>query len=366
MSYIVIAAEDEYEQNVLDNYHIKTEGVFCWLIVLIQIEKKIKRKGKGGGRMKKHLSAILALVLVLSMNWCMVQAETPAKISLTAQSEENGVLHVLCQAQSVSETTNGKIRILYDADVLKLENAAVGDAMQGFVCQINDSVQGTKEEGELVFVFASGTEQKLEGDLINLTFSAKNGDMPKSAEFSLKVEELQATGQLVDIQLPGEKVVLNLQPTEPQPPTDPTEKPTESEEPSETEKPSETEAGKSTETEKPAETETGKSTETEKTAETNIKVKIPKLKKVTSPAKGKIRIQWKTRKNISGYEIKIARNKKFTKSVKTVKVKKAKVKAKTLKIKSGQKYFVRIQAYKKIGGKKYYSNYSKVKWIRVK
>ena len=93
------------------------------------------------------------------------------------------------------------------------------------------------------------------------------------------------------------------------------------------------------------------------------------LKKIKT-AKKALRIYWKqvktpmAKKRINGYEIQIARNKKFTKSVKTVTVKGwKKTAAKIKKLKSGKTYYVRIRTFKNIGGQfgtYYYSRWSKV------
>ncbi len=50
----------------------------------------------------------------------------------------------------------------------------------------------------------------------------------------------------------------------------------------------------------------------------------------------------------------------------TVTVGNAKTTSKTVKGKAGKKYFVRIRTYKTVGGKKYYSAWSKAKTVTVK
>ena len=63
--------------------------------------------------------------------------------------------------------------------------------------------------------------------------------------------------------------------------------------------------------------------------------------------------------NVTGYVIKISKDKKFKKNVKTIKVN-GKQKSKLIKkIKKG-KYFLKIKSYVEIGGKKYYSEWSKI------
>ena len=75
-----------------------------------------------------------------------------------------------------------------------------------------------------------------------------------------------------------------------------------------------------------------------------------------------IKVKWKKRANITGYQIQVATDKKFKKNAKTVVVKKQKTTTATIKkLKSKKKYYVRIRTYK---GKKY-SKWSKVKSIKT-
>lgn len=90
--------------------------------------------------------------------------------------------------------------------------------------------------------------------------------------------------------------------------------------------------------------------------------------KVKSPKAKRVKVTWKKANGeVTGYEIQIARNKKFTKSLKTIDIKKANVSKKTIKkLKSKKKYFVRVRAYKTIDNKKYYGNWSKIVSKKVK
>ena len=90
-------------------------------------------------------------------------------------------------------------------------------------------------------------------------------------------------------------------------------------------------------------------------------------------AKKAVTVKWKKQKTkmskarITGYQIQLATDKKFTKNKKTVTVKGyKKVSKKVTKLKGGKKYYVKIRTYKTIKGKKYYSKWSKVKTIKTK
>ena len=78
-------------------------------------------------------------------------------------------------------------------------------------------------------------------------------------------------------------------------------------------------------------------------------------------------VTWKPAKDVDGYEIQVATDKKFKKSKKSVKVNKKKAKKKTVKnLKKNKKYFVRVRAYKIVDGKKSYGKWSKVKSVKTK
>ena len=105
---------------------------------------------------------------------------------------------------------------------------------------------------------------------------------------------------------------------------------------------------------------------TEKASVPKLKVKATAITKVSAARKG-FTVKWKKGSGINGYEIQYARNSKFTKSRKTVKVKKpGTVSRKITKLKPKTKYYVRIRAYKTVSGKKYCSKWSKPKAVRTK
>ena len=91
------------------------------------------------------------------------------------------------------------------------------------------------------------------------------------------------------------------------------------------------------------------------------KMKTPAVK----DGKKKLTVSWKKDSKADGYQIQYSTSSKF-KNAKTVSCSKKTVKTTIKKLKSGKKYYVRIRAYKKIGNKKYYGSYSKVKSVKVK
>ena len=92
-----------------------------------------------------------------------------------------------------------------------------------------------------------------------------------------------------------------------------------------------------------------------------------------SKARKAVKVVWKkqsakmAKSRISGYQIQLATNSKFTKNKKTVTVKGyKKTSRKITKLKGGKKYYVKIRTYKIVGGTKYYSPWSKTKSVRTK
>lgn len=102
---------------------------------------------------------------------------------------------------------------------------------------------------------------------------------------------------------------------------------------------------------------------------TTPSVKPVTVKKTTCSAKnrkGKLKITWKKKSGINGYQVQYSTNKKF-KNAKTKTIKNARTTSKTYKaIKKGKKHYVRVRTYKIVNGRKYYSSWSKVKSAVVK
>lgn len=95
---------------------------------------------------------------------------------------------------------------------------------------------------------------------------------------------------------------------------------------------------------------------------------IPKSVKLSSLKAGKkqLSVSWKKGQGIDGYEIEYSLKKNF-KGSKKITVSKAKTTTYTIKkLKAKKTYYVRIRAFKKVKGKKYYSEWSKTLSKKVK
>ncbi|MBR2511434.1 MAG: hypothetical protein IKE49_00045 [Firmicutes bacterium] len=110
-----------------------------------------------------------------------------------------------------------------------------------------------------------------------------------------------------------------------------------------------------------------------KTMTFKINPKMTSLRTVTSPAKKKIRVTWYKRAEkmsaarITGYQVKIAGNKAFTKEVKTFRVKGYKNTYKVARVgKSKKRYYAKVRTYRIVNGVTYWSKWSGVKSRVVK
>lgn len=91
-----------------------------------------------------------------------------------------------------------------------------------------------------------------------------------------------------------------------------------------------------------------------------LTVAKPSVKKVTAKSKA-LAISWTKKSGVTGYQIQVAVDKKFKKSLKTTTIKGASKSSVTVKkLKAKKTYYVRVRAYKKVSGKTYVSSWSKV------
>ena len=103
---------------------------------------------------------------------------------------------------------------------------------------------------------------------------------------------------------------------------------------------------------------------TTKPAEKAVAPKKAVVKRVKALGKKKIKITVKkSPEQVSGYEVILSTKKNF-KNAKKITTKKNVITVK--KLKAGKKYFVKVRAFKKVGNKKIYGNYSTVKKVIVK
>lgn len=97
----------------------------------------------------------------------------------------------------------------------------------------------------------------------------------------------------------------------------------------------------------------------------------PSKAKAAAAGKKRVKVSWakpskKMAAQVSGWQVQIATDKKFTKSVKSVTAKKSAVSATVSKLKKGKTYYVHVRAWAKAGSVKVYSPWSKTVKVKVK
>ena len=145
--------------------------------------------------MKRLLKrAVVILMTALLTGPCIsAAAEETALVTVKANEVKEGdaSVTVTCDIEGGNRVSSGKIRIRYDAEKMRLKSAQAGNALTGAMCEINDCLKGSKEEGELVVAFASASRLSGDGSLLNLVFnldsSVKEGTI---LEVTADVEEL--------------------------------------------------------------------------------------------------------------------------------------------------------------------------------
>ena len=95
-------------------------------------------------------------------------------------------------------------------------------------------------------------------------------------------------------------------------------------------------------------------------------LKAPKLKSVKNTGSRKLTVKWKKNKKAAGYEIQYARKKDFSDAKSKLINKSSKTKAVLKKLKKGKKYYVRIRSFRKVGDICYYSEFGKVKKVKIR
>ena len=92
----------------------------------------------------------------------------------------------------------------------------------------------------------------------------------------------------------------------------------------------------------------------------------PSLRTVKSPAKKIITAKWKKDKTITGYQFYMSTNKSFKTGTLAREYKSNKTQFKIFEWKSKKTYYLKMRSYKKVGGKKIYSDWSSVRKVKVK
>lgn len=138
------------------------------------------------------------LSLMLSMFLCVsVRAASKGIVDIEVPEieTEDKEITAECKISGAGEVTNGKIRITYDREKLKLKESGQGDSLADTMVEINDPITGNKNEGEIVFVFASARPVSIDGTLLQMKFDNAGLKSGEKTEIKVAVEELAAESE---------------------------------------------------------------------------------------------------------------------------------------------------------------------------
>ena len=164
-------------------------------------------------RLTKSLTAALMAV------WCMGQAfpvyasGNPAVVLESAgASLEDRTLKVACNIENADQVTNGKVRVTYDQSQLKLLENQTGRAISDSdaLCEVNDCITGNKEEGEIVYAFASSKEMPSEGCLANMSFAIFD-QTAAGDEIKIKVSVENIAGKTGELQSESKNLTIKVE-----------------------------------------------------------------------------------------------------------------------------------------------------------
>lgn len=164
-------------------------------------------------RLTKSLTAALMAV------WCMGQAfpvyasGNPAVVLESAgASLEDRTLKVACNMENADQVTNGKVRVTYDQSQLKLLENQTGRAISDSdaLCEVNDCITGNKEEGEIVYAFASSKEMPSEGCLANMSFAISD-QTAAGDEIKIKVSIENIAGKTGELQSESKNLTIKVE-----------------------------------------------------------------------------------------------------------------------------------------------------------
>lgn len=142
--------------------------------------------------------SLLAAFIVLVHSFPAYAGENTV---LRIEAENNkGKINASCIMDGLNNVTNGKIRIKYNPAELTLTKTTVGNALTNIMTEINDSITGNKEPGEIVIAFASAEAVEQKGSIIEMEFQqGSQFQSEKDIELELSVEEFSMDGTEISV-----------------------------------------------------------------------------------------------------------------------------------------------------------------------
>ncbi len=147
--------------------------------------------------MKKILRSLgIMLLLIMGFGALPVYAAESASVVLQEEKtdRESNTIQISCQMSQLNGVSNGKIRIGYDGEKVKLTENTAGDLLKDALYETNDCLTGNKAEGEIVYAFASANAIPTEGCFAQLKFQLTDQVTDgENIRFTVSVEKLAGT-----------------------------------------------------------------------------------------------------------------------------------------------------------------------------
>lgn len=168
-------------------------------------------------RIGKRAAAAFLLAFIWCIGWTMPAhaSGTPSVVLESAGTDlANKTLWVDCNLEQMDTVTNGKVRITYDGNKLKLLENQKGGILADGMAETNDCLTGNKKEGEIVIAFASSGELPARGCLVNMKFSITD-QTADGEEVKLKVAVEKLAGEKGDINADKKDLTVKIKKNNP-------------------------------------------------------------------------------------------------------------------------------------------------------
>lgn len=161
-------------------------------------------------RFIRSLLAFLAVVFtVIQAIPAMAGSKTTVSVKESESVRQEEEVALLCSMDNGVQVTNGKLRILYDGEKLKLNSCKEGKSLEKALCEINDCLTGNKQEGEIVLAFASSESIDPEGILAELKFRPAEG-VGKDEAFTVEMKVEKLSGDNGEVSAEGKSLTFRL------------------------------------------------------------------------------------------------------------------------------------------------------------
>jgi LPXTG-motif cell wall-anchored protein len=153
-------------------------------------------------------SAVCAIFMVETSTNVYAADPVTVELKLAGQNEKN--ITVDMNEKGGEQLTNGKFRITYDPDQLKLTGHKDGSLGEKAMFVRNDCIDGNKNEGEIVVTFASAGNLGGDGSFDQMEFAVKD-QVKEKDEITIKAAVEELSTQDGDVESTSIPLTLTMQ-----------------------------------------------------------------------------------------------------------------------------------------------------------